>query len=89
MTYERGNRIRSTNAISIAPLPVMKVGWCINKCRTRQGVKKSASHSIMVMGYPFGMYCKVCTNEIWKTWNEIIGGAGGEGTVVHRSKKAA
>lgn len=87
MGYTRGNRVRETNAILIAPMPMAKVGWCANKCRTQQGVRKAAAYTILVADYPFGLYCKECTSEIWKVWNELIGEQGGVGTVIHRSKK--
>ena len=87
MGYERGNRVRSTNAIVIIPMRISSHGWCLNQCRTSQGMKKAAAYSIEVAGHPFGLYCKTCTSEIWKIWNELIGEEAGVGTVVRRSKK--
>lgn len=87
MGYTRGNRVRETNAIHITPLPMAKVGWCLNACRTRQGVRKAADYTILVVGYPFGVYCKECTTEIWKVWNDLIGEEGGIGVARRQPKK--
>lgn len=72
--------------MQIVPMPQSKTGSCVNKHSAPGGVLKAAGYTVHVMGYPFGIYCKKCADEIWKTWTEIIGVETTAGVVVKRKK---
>lgn len=70
-------------------MPQSSTGYCDTNHRSQGGSLRSAGYTIQVMGYPFGIYCKKCADEIWKTWTEIIGIETTEGVVVKRKKSPA
>lgn len=89
MGFTRGNRVRETQALVILPMKATKVGWCANECRRGDDTKKAAAFVILVMGYPFGTYCKECAKIIWDIWNREIGEEADEGRVVKNLNRAA
>lgn len=72
MAFTRSNRIRSTGTLMIFPMSKSQTGWCVNEHKTQSGLLRVAAYHILVMGYPFGLYCQGCAKEIWKTWSDII-----------------
>lgn len=88
MGFTRGNRVRETGPLRITPLRSIETAWCINEHKTNSGLLRSASHSILLMGYSFGTYCTACAKEVWETWNDILGTEAHIGVMLPKSEKS-